>query len=142
MTLSRLLAALLATVALTAATAGSAHAVTVSAQAELRYPKTFPAALAGGFKQGERIPRGWVLLRRTASITREEGRHNVRFRCPGNRRVWTIGMNDPSELGLGVDNEMRNYRRRKAVRLFIYASTLVERGEAARGQIYVLCRPR
>jgi hypothetical protein len=134
---------LLAAVAAVALPAAAAHAFEVSAQAELRPPKRFPAALPGGFRQGERIPRGHVLLRRSVAIRVSEGRRNVRFRCPGGRRVRTIGANDPSPVGMGVDRDMRDYTRRSKLRLFVYAARqLVDPGEVARGRIYVLCRPR
>ena len=135
--------ALLATCAAAALPAGSAQAFEVSAQAEIRPPKRFPVAMPGGFKQGARIPRGHVLLRRSVAITVREGRRNITFTCPGDRRVRTIATNDPSPVGIGIDRDMRNYTRRSKLRLFVYAArTLVEPGETARGRVYVLCRPR
>jgi hypothetical protein len=124
--------------------AGTAEAFfDVSSQAEIRPPKRFPVAMPGGFKQGERIPRGHVLLRRSVAITRSEGRRNITFTCPGGRRVRTIATNDPSPVGIGISEDMRNYTRRSKLRLFVYAApTLVERDETARGRVYVLCRPR
>jgi len=138
---SRLLLALLLCCA--ALPAGAAEAFTVSGQAEIRPPKRFPVAMPGGFKQGARIPRGHVLLRRSVEIFVREGNRNVVFRCPGGRRIRTIATNDPSPVGIGVANDQRGYTRRSRIRLFVYAaSTLVRPGEAARGRIYVLCRPR
>ena len=140
----RIATALLATFAAAAALpAGTAHAFEVSSQAEIRPPKRFPVAMPGGFKQGARIPRGHVLLRRSVAITRGDGRRNIVFRCPGGRRVRTIASNDPSPVGLGVDSDQLPYTRRSRLRLFVYAApTLVEPGETARGRVYVLCRPR
>ena len=137
--------ALLATCAAAAGflPAAPAEAFEVSAQAEIRPPKRFPVAMPGGFKRGARIPRGHVLLRRSVAITREDGRRNIVFRCPGGRRVRTVATNDPSPVGIGVDEDMRNYTRRSRLRLFVYAArTLVDPGETARGRVYVLCRPR
>jgi hypothetical protein len=129
--------------AIAAVPAGTAEAFTVSSQAEIRPPKRFPVAMPGGFKQGARIPRGNVLLRRSVEIFVREGRRNITFRCPGGRRIRTIATNDPSPVGLGVENDQRNYTRRSSIRLFVYAArTLVGPGEAARGRVYVLCRPR
>jgi hypothetical protein len=135
--------ALAASCAAVALPAPAAQAFEVSPQAEIRPPKRFPVAMPGGFKQGARIPRGHVLLRRSVAITVREGRRDVVFRCPGGRRVRTIATNDPSPVGIGVDRDMRDYTRRSRIRLFVYAaSTLVEPGETARGRVYVLCRPR
>ena len=136
--------ALLATcAALAALPAGAAEAFEVSPQAEIRPPKRFPVAMPGGFKRGARISRGHVLLRRSVAITRSEGRRNITFTCPGGRRVRTIATNDPSPVGIGIDDDMRNYTRRSRLRLFVYAArTLVDPGETARGRVYVLCRPR
>jgi hypothetical protein len=123
--------------------AGAAEAFEVSPQAEIRPPKRFPVAMPGGYKQGARIPRGHVLLRRSVAITVREGRRNITFRCPGGRRVRTIATNDPSPVGIGISDDMRNYTRRSKLRLYVYAArTLVEPGEVARGRVYVLCRPR
>jgi hypothetical protein len=136
--------ALLATCAAAACLpAGTADAFEVSSQVEIRPPKRFPVAMPGGFKQGARIPRGHVLLRRSVAITVREGRRNITFTCPGGRRVRTIATNDPSPVGIGIGDDMRNYTRRSKLRLFVYAArTLVEPGETARGRVYVLCRPR
>ena len=136
--------ALLATCAAAACLpAGTADAFEVSSQVEIRPPKRFPVAMPGGFKRGARIPRGHVLLRRSVAITRGEGRRNITFTCPGGRRVRTIATNDPSPVGIGIGDDMRNYTRRSKLRLFVYAApTLVEPGETARGRVYVLCRPR
>jgi hypothetical protein len=135
--------ALLATCAVAALLpVGAAEAFEVSPQAEIRPPKRFPVAMPGGFKQGARIPRGHVLLRRSVAITRGEGRRYIVFRCPGGRRVRTIAGNDPSPVGLGVENDQLPYTRRSRLRLFVYAAPMVERGETARGRVYVLCRPR
>jgi hypothetical protein len=122
--------------------AGPAEAVTVSPQTELRSPKTFPVAMPGRFKQGARIPRTWVLLRRTVEMRASEGRAEVEFRCPGRRRVWTIATNDPGEIGIELPERMRNYRARTVLRLRAYASPNVPGDDLARGRIYVLCRPR
>ena len=122
--------------------AGTAEAFEVSSQAEIRPPKRFPVAMPGGFRQGARIPRGHVLLRRSVAITRADGRRNIVFRCPGGRRVRTIAGNDPSPVGLGVESDQLPYTRRSRLRLFVYAAPMVERGETARGRVYVLCRPR
>lgn len=122
--------------------AGTAEAFDVSPQTEIRPPKRFPVAMPGGFRQGARIPRGHVLLRRSVAITRSDGKRNIVFRCPGGRRVRTIAGNDPSPVGLGVDRDQLPYTRRSRLRLFVYAAPMVERGETARGRVYVLCRPR
>ena len=135
----------LTTIALCAAAlpAAPAHAFTVSPQAEIRPPARFPVALAGGFEQGERIPKGHVLLRRSVGIRVDEGKRKVRFRCPGGRRIRTLGLNDPSNVGVEVPKRMRKYTRRTRLTLNAYAaSTLVEPGETARGRIYVLCGRR
>ena len=135
--------ALLATCAAVASLpAAPAEAFEVSSQAEIRPPKRFPVAMPGGFKQGARIPRGHVLLRRSVAITRADGKRNIVFRCPDGRRVRTIAGNDPSPVGLGVDRDQLPYTRRSRLRLFVYAAPMVERGETARGRVYVLCRPR
>jgi hypothetical protein len=140
---SLLLTALAACAAAVALPAPGAVAFDVSGQAEIRPPQRFPVAMPGGFRQGARIPRGHVLLRRSVAITVREGRRNVVFTCPGRRRARTIATNDPSPVGIGVDRDMRNYQRRSRIRLFVYAArTLVEPGETARGRVYVLCRPR
>ena len=120
----------------------AAEAFEVSGQAEIRPPKRFPVAMPGGFKQGARIPRGHVLLRRSVSITRADGQRNITFTCPGRRRVRTIALNDPSNIGLGVDDSQLPYTRRTRIRLFVYAAPSIDRGETARGRVYVLCRPR
>jgi hypothetical protein len=138
-----LLPAGLCAIAALALPAAPADAFTVSAQAEIRPPKRFPVALAGGFAQGERIPRGHVLLRRTVQIAAREGNRNVTFTCPGRRRVRTIGLNDPSTIGLGVSNAMRRYTRRTRVTLFVYApASVVGPAGTGRGRVYVLCRRR
>lgn len=136
--------ALLATCAACAGLpAGAADAFEASSQAEIRPPERFPVAMPGGYRQGARIPRDHVLLRRSVEIAVREGRRNITFSCPGSRRVRTIATNDPSPVGIGVSDDMRDYTRRSRLRLFVYAArTLVEPGEIARGRVYVLCRPR
>lgn len=123
--------------------AGPAVASTVSPQAEIRPPARFPVAMPGRFKQGARIPRGHVLLRRSVTIGEREGRLNVTFRCPGGRRVRTIATNDPATIVINIREDQRNYTRRSRLTLFTYAPrALVGAGGTGRGRIYVLCRPR
>jgi hypothetical protein len=134
--------AALAGVVLAAAAPGAAGAATVSPQAELRAPARFPAALPGGFKRGERIPRGFVLLRRRVALGPRDGDVAVRFRCPGRRKIRTLGLNDPSDVGIRLPAGQRGYDRRSRVTLVAYRSPLVGDGETARGRLYVLCRRR
>ena len=130
---------LAAVVLLAAATPERARAATVGPQAELRFPGRFPVALPGGFKQGARIPRGFVLLRRSVELAPGERSTTVRYRCPGRRRIRTIGLNDPSGLGIRLPAGQRNYLRRSAIAIIADRSPLVPRGRPARGRLYVLC---
>jgi hypothetical protein len=137
-----LLIAVLLAAALVAATApGWARAATISSQAELRPPKRFPVAMAGGYQQGKRIPRGHVLLRRSVAVATDE-RVTVRFRCPGRRTIRTIGLNDPGDVGIQLPRSQRHYDRHRRVRLIAYASPNLDPGEVARGRVYVLCGPK
>lgn len=139
---SLLLLALCAVAVALAAATPPASAATISPQAELRTPGTFPVDLPGGYRQGRRIPRGWVLLRRSIELAPGEERAAATFRCPGRTRIRTIGLNDPSDVGLIVRRSQLPYVGRRSMRIDFFPSPKAQReGRAARGRAYVLCRP-
>ena len=115
----------------------SAGAAEIGEQTRLR--GTFPVAMPGGYRAGERIPRGAALLRRRAALDRGDSAVPVRFRCPGRRRVTTVATNDPGDVGFRVPDSQFPYTGRRAVRLELFVSP--NAGEfPAHGRIYVLCR--
>lgn len=142
-------AALSAAAACACALAGGAAAVepafaaTISPQSELRAPRTFPVDMFGGYRQGQRIPRGFVLLRRSVELAPGERRAETTFRCPGGRRVRSLALNDPSDIGFVVPSDQAKYTRRSTLRLQLFPSPDARReNRPARGRAYVLCRPR
>ena len=123
--------------------AAPAHAFSVSPQAEIRPPARLPVAMPGGYRQGTRIPRRHVLLRRSVAIVSTDGKRAVRFRCPGGKRIRSIAINDGSGVGIELPRDQLPYTRRSRVRLNVYASRqVVGPGETATGRLYVLCGPR
>jgi hypothetical protein len=63
----------------------------------------------------------------------------VRVRCPGRRRIRTLGLNDPSDLGIRIPASQRRYDRRSRIRIRVDRSPLVPRRLPVRGRVYVLC---
>lgn len=141
-------AALSAAAACACALAGAvatplASAATISPQAELRAPRTFPVDMVGGFRQGERIPKGWVLLRRTVELAPGERRAETTFTCARRMRIRSLALNDPSDIGFVVPRDQPRYTRSSRLRLELFPSPQArQEHRPARGRAYVLCRPR
>jgi len=136
-----------AALSVAAACAGSAAAVadaaTISPQAELRAPRTFPVAMFGGYRQGAPIPRDAVLLRRTIELAPGERRAETTFTCPRRMRIHSLALNDPSDIGFVVPKDQARYTTRRTLRLELFPAPAVRReNRPARGRTYVLCRPR
>jgi hypothetical protein len=123
--------------------AATADAATVGPQVVLRPPASQPIEFAGRrYRQGEPIPRGHAIVRRSIVMAPKEARIRTPFTCPRGLYVITPGYPESSEVFFEVDVAQYDTPRRRFVLGVRPAPAAFIDGPTANGSLYVLCGPR
>jgi len=138
--------ALAAPPAAAAAGAGAAETadstISVSPRAQLAAPDSSPVTFPGvtRVRDGEPLPRGWVVVSRDVRITRggEVAFAAFRMACPKGR-TWRSGTSGGDILASVLDRNARAQKRSVLV-MATFATSEVRVGETASGTVYALCR--
>jgi hypothetical protein len=134
-------------VAASLALAGSAVAaqaadttIDVSPRAELTAPDRSPVDFPGvtRVREGEPLPRGWVVVSRDVRITRgaQDAFGAFQMTCPRGT-TWRSGTGADDIRASVLD---RNARKRSVLVLATFSMSAVRVGETAAGTVYALCR--
>ncbi len=123
------------------AAAPSSTTISVAPRVEIAAPDKSPTSFPGvtGVREGQRLPRGWVVVGRFVRITRgdEPAFAALRLTCPKGK-TWRSGA---STGDVGVNVLDRNARGQHSVLVMATFSTSEVRvGGSAAGTVFALCR--
>ncbi len=130
------------TLAAPAAAETADTAISVSPRTQLAAPAASPVTFPGvtRVREGEPLPRGWVVVSRDVRITRggEVAFAAFRMTCPAGR-TWRSGTSGGDVLANVLDRNARSQKRSVLV-MATFATREVRVGEDATGTVYALCR--
>jgi hypothetical protein len=122
--------------------AATAHAATIGPQSILRAPATFPVEFGGrAWDLGDRMPRGYAVVRRTITMARGERRKGVRYTCPRGTVAVQPAVPEWGRVGLNVRDTSQYRHPRRTFRFSVWPSPNLKAGSTT-SPVYVLCGPR
>jgi len=117
-------------------------AISVSPRTQIAAPASSPVTFPGvtRVREGEALPRGWVVVSREVKITRggEVAYPAFRMTCPTGR-TWRSGTSGGDIVASVLDRSARAQKRSVLV-MATFATSEVPVGDAATGTVYALCR--